>query len=398
VLVASTDAVVKTARHDANGFYVPARTTAIFERAEQKSCSPFPVDMYVRGSFTGWADPPPDSSRLEFLGGKDYARSMAVTLPGDGNKPAFKIASADWNAAAYDCGVAPGTNAWLGIPVTLTCGKVTNFDSNLALQVADAGDYTFSLNAVTTTNPVVTVTRTPASSLPVFVRGGFNSWGQQPLVWDGESIYTSVGSVAAGTYQFKIATADWESLDCGGPKGQPNGSTSAVIGEELPLACRTSGAEQGPSNLGLTVTTAGDYVFAVKGTDPSALTLLVEPAPVTNIDPAANCPGDTNVFVRGLGGDWGCSASNKMNYLGFGTYRLDKPVVSGNVFKIATADWSTVNCGGPAGANVNVPIGATYTLVCGDPATTNLGVAAAAGGTYRFKYTRSDNKLLVTGP
>jgi hypothetical protein len=92
VLASSTDPIVKTAKHDANGFYIPARTTAAFSRTEQRSCAPYPVDMYVRGSFNDWADPPKPEYKLEFLGGKDYAVSAPVTLPATGD-PAFKIAA-----------------------------------------------------------------------------------------------------------------------------------------------------------------------------------------------------------------------------------------------------------------------------------------------------------------
>jgi len=393
VLGDSTDPVVKTAKHDANGFYVPARTTAVFERAEQKSCAPFPVDMYVRGSFNDWADPPPVAYKLNFLGVKDYAVSAPVTFPAN-----FKIASADWGAQAYDCGAAvSGTRVLLGQPITLTCGKLPNGEGSkdMSLQATGNGNYTFSLNAASTVNPVLTVTRTsPSRDLTTFVRGGFNSWGEsQPMAWDGESIYTSVGNVAAGTYQFKVATSDWTSLDCGGPRGTPNGSTSAVVGQELALDCRTSAAEDpGPSNLGLTIAAEGQYVFSVKGTVASALTLLIEPAPVSDPDDAT----DTNVYVRGLGNDWTRGDQNKMNYLGFGTYRLNKDVAAGSQqFKIASADWSKVNCGWPTEGQ-EVAIGSPFAMAC--PGDKNLVLAPTSGGTYRFKFTRADGTLLITGP
>jgi pullulanase len=122
--------------------------------------------------------------------------------------------------------------------------------------------------------------------------------------------------------------------------------------------------------------------------------LLVEPSPVTNISPP-DCTGDTNVFVRGLAGDWSCGAANKMNYLGFGTYRLDKVVAPTDVFKIATANWSTVNCGGAADGD-KAAVGTPYTLTCGDPSK-NLGLATSVGGTYRFN-CEADGRLLVKGP
>jgi len=395
VLVNSTDPIVRTAKHDANGFYVPARTTAVFRRAEQKSCAPYPVDMYVRGSFNDWADPPKPEYKLEFLGGKDYSVSAPVTLPATG-KPAFKIAAANWSAAATDCGVAPDTNAWLGQPLTLTCGKVPGFDSNINLQASVAGNYKFSLNAASTVNPVLTVARvSPSNDQTLYVRGGFNNWDTSlPTTWDDESIYTGVGSIAAGTFEFKVEAGNWATLDCGGPRGAANGSTKAEIGQPLALTCGQV-AGQGPSNLGLTVPSAGQYVFAVDATDQAALKLVVEPAPVTDTTPD-DSPDDTNVFVRGLGGDWSRGPLNQMNYLGFGTYRLDKVVSAGaQEFKIATADWAKVNCGW-ATKGQQVAIGTPFAMAC--PGAENLVLSPTIAGTYRFKYTKADGNLLVTGP
>ena len=67
---ASADAVVKTATHDANGFFVPARTTAVFRRASQTSCAPFSRDIFVRGVGADWAASP--ANQLQFLGGTIY--------------------------------------------------------------------------------------------------------------------------------------------------------------------------------------------------------------------------------------------------------------------------------------------------------------------------------------
>jgi len=111
----------EAAKHDANGFYVPARTTAVFERAEQKSCAPFRwTCTCAAASTTG--PTAPVAYKLNFLGVKDYAVSAPVTFPAN-----FKIASADWGAQAYDCGAAvSGTRVLLGQPITLTCGKLPN--------------------------------------------------------------------------------------------------------------------------------------------------------------------------------------------------------------------------------------------------------------------------------
>jgi hypothetical protein len=270
VLASSTDAVVKTAKHDANGFYVPARTTAVFERADQKSCAPFPVDMFVRGSFNDWGNNNATlpSYRLQFQGGTQYVvSSAAVTLPASG-LPEFKIADANWVAATNCGGTVAGQTLQLGQPSTLRCGDGT---PNLLLNATQPGNYTFSLNAASTVNPVLTVTRTsPSNDLTAYIRGGFNSWGlANPMTWDGEDAYTAIlARPDGGATNFKIATEDWSTLDCGGATG----GTSVTIGQPYTLTCGP-----GTSDIGVTFPASGNYAFVVDASDPASLKVTVEP-------------------------------------------------------------------------------------------------------------------------
>jgi pullulanase len=386
VLASSTDTVVQSARHDANGFYVPARTTAVFRRASQTSCAPYPRDLFVRGGFNDWGSPTPtEQYRLRFLGGSDYTVSAPV---GAGNWE-FKIADAGWTADT-NCGAgAAGGNVRLGVPLTLECQSNSG---NLAMSAPSAGDYTFSLDAASTTNPVLTVSKTPPTPLTLYVRGGFNDWGNgpaptAPLIWDGVGTYRAViDGLPAASYEFKIADNDWGgttggTTNCGGATG----GTSVTIGTPYPLAC-----DSNSQNMGITFPAAGSYLFAVDAANPAALQLTVEKVPV-----------DVPIFVRGLGGDWSDGAQNQMSYLGSGVYSIDKVIAAGaNEFKIASSDWATVDCGGGSAGN-SVTVGAPLALVCGVPGSPNLTIAPASGGTYRFRFTRQDagsGELLVTGP
>jgi len=373
VLVASTDPIVKTSKHDANGFYVPARTTAVFSRVSQKSCAPYPVDMFVRGSFNDWGNTAATlpNYKLEFQGGKDYRVSAPI---GTAGPQQFKVADANW-VAATNCGAAAdGATAYLGQPFPMVCN---NDSKNINLSAPSAGNYTFSLNAASTVNPVLTVTRTsPSKDLTVFVRGLFGDWGTtRPMAWDGVSLY-SAGIASTGTSSaFKIATDDWSTLNCGGPEG---GSDTVTVGQAYTLVCTGNS-----SNLNITLQNGANYVFAVDAANQAALKLTVEPKPV-------------DVFVRGINGDWTDGAQNRMSYLGFGTYQIDRAVAAGATpFKIASSDWSTVNCGYPT-TGQEVAVGTKFTMNC--PANENLNLTAPAAGTYRFKYTAADNGLLITGP
>jgi len=382
VLEDSTDPVVKTAKHDANGFYVPARTTAVFERADQKSCAPFPVDMYVRGSFNDWADPPPVAYKLNFLGVKDYAVSAPVTFPAN-----FKIASADWGASAYDCGAAvSGAPVLLGQPITLTCGRLPNGEGSkdMSLQATGNGNYTFSLNAASTVNPVLTVTRTsPSRDLTAYVRGGFNSWGlDTPMTWDGEDAYTAIVSRPdGGSTNFKIATEDWSTLDCGGATG----GTSVTIGQPYALTCGP-----GTSDIAVTFPAPGSYAFVVDASDQAALKVTVEPY--------------VDVFVRGGFNGWG--TTDKMLYRGQGRFRLDRVWDSdpslfptSTNFKIASEDWAALDCGA-ASSGLEVTAGAPFAMTCG-AGTSDIRLPLPTRGTYRFDFKRQSAnaaEVVVTGP
>jgi pullulanase len=385
VQAGSSDAVVKTAKHDANGFYVPARTTAVFRRVAQTSCAPYPVDMYVRGGFNDWGNPSPtEQYRLQFLGGTAYSVSAPINAAGNYE---FKIADAGW-APATNCGAgAAGNNVRLGIPLTLTCADGTG---NLKMNAPTAGSYTFAMDAANTANPVLTVTKTAPTPLTLYVRGGFTDWGTSlPLAWDGLSTYRATAAIVAATagaeQQFKIADADWGGTNGGATNcGAGAGSEVVTIGQPYTLSCGPN-----PPNLKVTFPSAGSYLFAVNATNPAALQLTIERLPV-----------DVDVFVRGIGGDWTDGAANRMSYLGGGIFAVNKPVAAAaNEFKVASSDWATVNCGSGA-AGDTVTVGTPLAVACGD-GTGNLKLTPAKAGTYTFTFKRIDGasgEVTVSGP
>jgi pullulanase len=384
------DPVVKTASYDANnGFTVPARTTAVFRRTApaQTTCSPYPVDMFVRGSFNNWANPPPANYKLQFLGGSSLAVSAPVGTTGNHE---FKIADAGWSPAT-NCGVGPNglSDVRLGVPITLTCADGTG---NLRMNAPSTGNYTFALNAASTANPVLTVSKTPPTPLTLFVRGGFNNWGNPPdppapLVWDAAGTYrATVNGIAASTFEFKIADNDWGgttggATNCGGPGGT---ISDVALGQPFALNCA-----DGSGNLRAAFAPAGSYLFAVNWSNPAAPSLTVEKVPV-----------DVPVFVRGIGGDWTDAAANQMSYFGGGIWSLNKAVAAAaNEFKVASTDWATVDCGAGA-AGDTVTVGTPLAIGC-NSGNGNLKLTPARAGTYTFKYRRDTptaGEVTVSGP
>jgi pullulanase len=386
VQAASADPVVRTAKHDASGFFVPARTTAVFRRAAQTSCAPYPRDLFVRGGFNDWGNPTPtEQYKLQFQGGTQYSVSAPVNPAGNYE---FKIADAGWTAST-NCGAgAAGDNVRLGIPLTLEC---RDGSGNLKLSAPTAGNYTFALNATDLAMPVLTVTKSPPTPITLFVRGGFNDWGNgpaptAPLAWDGVSTYRAVISgLSAASFEFKIADNDWGGTTGGATNcGGATGGTSVTIGTPYALTCASSS-----QNMGITFPSAGSYLFAVNWSNPASPQLTVEKLPV-----------EAAVFVRGIGGDWSDGAQNQMSYLGGGFYSLNKAVAAtANEFKVASSDWATVNCGSGA-AGDTVTVGTPLALACGD-GTGNLKLTPAKAGTYTFTFKRIDGasgQVTVTGP
>jgi len=76
------------------------------------------------------------------------------------------------------------------------------------------------------------------------------------MTYNGDSNYSVDITLAVGSYGFKVASADWSTVDFGANAGEE----AVVLGADKSLA--VSGA-----NMSLEVTTAGTYRFSVVGPD-----------------------------------------------------------------------------------------------------------------------------------
>lgn len=139
----------------------------------------------------------------------------------------------------------------------------------------------------------------------------------------------------------------------------------------------------------LAATDAGEYSFKLDATDPVNPVLVVEKGPYP-----------VSIFIRGLNGDW--SESNPLKFVGGTSYEARIPVEGlgpGDLdFKIASSDWSTVDCGDATGNGVDPDT--LTSLNCAGGAA-NLLLNTASTGDYTFSLDATDTTnpdLLVSGP
>jgi pullulanase len=383
ILAASTDPLVQTAKHDADGFYVPARTTAVFVRTApaQTSCAPYPRDLYVRGTPNDWANPPDPAYKLEFLGGTSYS----VSAPVAAGTQAFKIADADWTADTNCGGATSGESVELGTPKVIAC---FNDSQNLGLEAPVAGNYTFALDATDLANPTLTVSKTPPFAVDLYIRGSLNDWADPPpesakMTWDGAGTYRVVlTGLAAQGYAFKVADAGWGGSNGGASNCGSGAVADLTLGEPFALNCDNSSG-----NINLTVPQAGNYLFAADFTNPATPAIVVEPTALS-----------TDVFVRGSFNDWvdPPPANAKLSELGNGLLKVTLKLTAGaGAFKVADATWNVFNCG-----EGTVTLGQPVALTCGG-SSGNTSFDVPANGYYSFTLDATNPvapTVTVTGP
>jgi hypothetical protein len=110
----------------------------------------FGVEMFARGNFNGWADPPPDGAAFANLGGDLYEARVNLGV-GDQR---YKVASADyssqWALIETDDGNTP-----LDTEVTMADADGIGTEGQLAIE--EAGCYAWTMDASDTSAPTLTV-------------------------------------------------------------------------------------------------------------------------------------------------------------------------------------------------------------------------------------------------
>jgi glycosidase len=185
--------------------------------------------LYVRGSFDGWANPPPESQRFVNLGSRQY--EAAVELPAA--RHAFKVAAADWSPEFTN----PDRDAQIGAPITLRADPGTG--TNTQISIATSGCYLFSLDATSTTNPVLTVSgRASAAADPEVFAFARTMTGETSVVVviNNERAEVDLSQLAGGGIDVSGLLADGAAADASGLAVELDVSGGRLRGRVPPLS------------------------------------------------------------------------------------------------------------------------------------------------------------------
>lgn len=380
-LANSVDSTVTGASFSDDGtdgtFTVPARTVAVFVKPQGEtqgtglsayatSGAPDVVPygdtvVYVKGSMNGWAD----VDALTYVGDGVYELDLMLSA-GDYE---FKVASEDWSTVNNG---SDGT-VELGTGLTLVPGS----NDNIKISITEEALYTFTLDASDIEAPVLTVDfEEPYFDTTVYIRGAINSWGTaNPFVYLGGGKYAATVTITAGTHEFKVADADWGPVNM----GAPSDSRETFAGDVKTLV-------SGSNDNFYMEFAAGDYTFVLDASNENEQTLQVY---------SSEFLGGTDVYVRGDMNGWG--TDNGLAYQSNGSYSVDIELTAGTYgFKLADADWASVNIG--AGEISGITVGDYITLAGGDNPG-NLSIVITDDGTYRFTLSGPSSEtptLIVT--
>ncbi|WP_462168400.1 alpha-1,6-glucosidase domain-containing protein [Pseudoalteromonas lipolytica] len=357
-------------------FTVPAYTIAVFVKpqgvtqgeglsanatAGAPDIVPFgSTTVYVRGSLNDWGT----ANGFDYVGNGEYK----IAIPLTAGSYEFKVASEDWSTVDFGALSADVAEVIEGEDEPLA-----RSGANMTFTAAMDAIYVFSFDATDIENPVLKVyNEEPFVGTSIYVRGNLNDWStSDELMYQGKGVYTFTKQLIAGSYEFKVASGDWKTVDYG------SGESSAVVtvGTEKLLAVKGT-------NMTIDIARDGQYQFVFDASN------LEEPL-MTLFN--AEMFGETPVYLRGSMNNW--DPVNLLTYAGDATYSTTIALdVDDYEFKVASSDWNTVNLGG-SGESPLAVLGEAASL---EAVGANISLSITQAGNYRFTVQGPDlNKLTV---
>jgi len=141
---------------------------------------------------------------------------------------------------------------------------------------------------------------------------GITTWDAvDAMTFEADGVYTSTMTLDAGTYEFKIAAAEWSTFEY-------SSSDALVLGTPLAL--------NGGGNISLTLDVNSVVSFKFDASDKSAATLTVTAVELQTCallaDSADAGPITDELAVRGAHSDWGWDSAYALSYKGNSTYQV----------------------------------------------------------------------------
>ena len=312
--------------------------------------------VFVRGTLNDWGT----RDAFEYIGEGEYRIAIALSA-GDYE---FKIASEDWSTV--DFGALTDADKEV---VENQSEALTRSGANMTFSAAIDATYVFSLDASNPENPTLTLyNEEPFIGTAIYVRGTLNDWGvTDELSYKGKGIYTFTKTLSAASYEFKVASEDWSTVDYGSAEGD----ASVMVGtaEQLSVA---------GANMTIDIAEEGEYQFIFDVSDLNNVSLKVLNAEMF---------AQTTVFIRGSLNDW--STDNPLIYEGDAIYSTSIDLEAGDYeFKVASEDWSTVDYGGAG----DTPVVAIDELTLLEAVGANIALNITEQGTYSFKVIGPDRE------
>lgn len=357
-------------------FTVPAYTIAVFVKpqgvtqgeglsanatAGAPDIVPFgSTTVYVRGSLNDWGT----ANGFDYVGNGEYK----IAIPLTAGSYEFKVASEDWSTVDFGALSADVAEVIEGEDEPLA-----RSGANMTFTAAMDAIYVFSFDATDIENPVLKVyNEEPFVGTSIYVRGNLNDWStSDELMYQGKGVYTFTKQLIAGSYEFKVASEDWKTVDYGSGES----SAAVTVGTEKLLAVKGT-------NMTIDIARDGQYQFVFDASN------LEEPL-MTVFN--AEMFGETPVYLRGSMNNW--DPVNLLTYAGDAIYSTTIALdVDDYEFKVASSDWNTVNLGG-SGESPLAVLGEAASL---EAVGANISLSITQAGNYRFTVQGPDlNKLTV---
>ncbi|WP_185968117.1 alpha-1,6-glucosidase domain-containing protein [Thalassotalea sp. PS06] len=352
-------------------FTVPALSTAVFVKVQGEmqgeGLSAFATagapdvvpygdtTVLIRGDMNGWGE----TDAMMYQGNGVYSVDIDLAA----GEYYFKVASGDWSTV--NLGAPNGDPVMLNTDLALVPGS----NDNLKITITEETRYTFSIDATNTSAPILNVTyEEPFYGTTVFLRGDMNGWSEDnPFTYIGDGKYSLTTTIEAGDKYFKVASADWATVNMGAPADD----TEVLEREEQLLVPGSN------DNLHM-VFADGEYTFIFDASNQQEPILTVY---------SAKMFGETTVYVKGSMNGW--SENDAMTYIGNSTYTLTLSLEAQSYeFKVASQDWSTVNLGATSGDDADVYLDTAEALV--QDSQSNFKIDISEAGDYLFTVTGPD--------